>query len=367
MDPPTVAELRRVLEHYDLGELVEYEKNDRGFVNTAYAICTVAAGERRRYFLRKYKPGIQEEELIFEHSLIEHVAAAGSPVARIHHTRSGKSYLQVLDEADGASSVYYTVFDYLPGEDQFTWINPVLTEQQLAASARVLAQFHIDAAGFTPLGRRLEPKILELLPVIAETWSSCPARSKGTVVDARIGEAMGAVRANIAATLAALQEPAARSLPKMVIHCDYHPGNLKFTGDQVTGVFDFDWSKVDLRLFDLGLALWYFCTSWQGTEDGSLRLDWSRTFLRSYQETLRAGSNAWALIPAEAHYLPAMINAGNLYILHWTILDFFAKDVDPAEYLVFLDHSLNFTRWYNQPSNLRVLEAMVTSVLLPTA
>ena len=60
MDSPVIAELREVLAEYDLGELVECEKNERGFVNTAYAICMLAGGERRRYFLRKYKTGIGE-------------------------------------------------------------------------------------------------------------------------------------------------------------------------------------------------------------------------------------------------------------------------------------------------------------------
>ncbi len=89
MDDSVADELREILSHYDLGELVDCEKNERGFVNTSYAICMMAAGERRRFFLRKYKQGIGEEELRFEHSLIEHLVEAGAPVARIHHTRSG--------------------------------------------------------------------------------------------------------------------------------------------------------------------------------------------------------------------------------------------------------------------------------------
>lgn len=363
MDSPVVAELQEVLSQYDLGELDDYEKNERGFVNTAYAICTRSGGERKRYFLRKYKRGIGEEELIFEHSLIEHLLSAGSPVARIHHTRDGKTYLRRPEGADDSTGVFYTIFDYLTGEDRFTWVNPILNERQLVASAAVLAQFHVDAASFIPRGRRVEPRILELLPVIAETWSGCRVKTKGSVFDARIAERLELVAANIAATRAALQVPDARALPETVIHCDYHPGNLKFTGDAVTGVFDFDWSKVDYRLFDLGLALWYFCTSWQGGEDGSLHLDRVRTFLQAYHDKISAGPRGATLTPMEVRYLPVMINAGNLYILHWTVLDYFAKDVDPTEYLVFLDHSLNFTLWYEKPGNCHALRAVIASVI----
>ncbi len=366
IDASLAAELQEVLAQYDLGELVDCEKNDRGFVNTAYAICVLHGGQQKRYFLRKYKRGIGEQELIFEHSLIEHLVEAGSPVARIHHTRAGKTYLHRLEGANDAVGSFYTIFDYLPGEDRFTWVDPVLNDAQLAASAAVLANLHLHANGFLPLGKRAEPRILELLPIIADTWSGCPARSKGTIFDAHIQDSLDAVNASVAATRAALHEPAARSLPEMVVHCDYHPGNLKFTGDAVTGVFDFDWSKVDLRLFDVGLAIWYFCTSWRDPSDGSLRLDSARAFLKSYQATVAEHIPAAAITAEEAHYLPIMINAGNLYVLHWTVLDYFAKEVDPEQYVVFLDHSIHFNGWYTHPGNCGALEAAIASVILPS-
>lgn len=363
MDSSAVAELREVLAQYDLGELTDYEKNERGFVNTAYCIYTFAAGDRHRYFLRKYKRGIGEQELVFEHSLMEHLVAEGAPVARIYHTKEGKTYLHRFEGTDDAAGVFYTIFEYLPGEDCFTWVDPILNEAQLCSSAALMAQFHFVVGGFTPLGRRNEPRILELLPVIAETWAACPSKSKGTIFDDRIREYLEPVKADIAATLAVLQEPAARSIPEMVIHCDYHPGNLKFSGDRVSGLFDFDWSKVDLRLFDLGLALWYFCTSWQGKEDGTLRLEWVHTFLRTYQETLAAHPGGVLLTREEARLLPVMVNAGNLYVLHWTVLDYFSKDVDPAVYLTFLDHSLHFFEWYRQLNNSRALQTLASDML----
>jgi homoserine kinase type II len=151
----------------------------------------------------------------------------------------------------------------------------------------------------------------------------------------------------------------------MVVHCDYHPGNLKFIQSRVSGLFDFDWSKVDLRSFDVGLALWYFCASWKNPTDGELRLDDLATFLGAYQDYLRAQPGARPLSPLEAHYLPYLINAGNLYVLNWTILDFYSKDVDPQEYLIYLRHSVNFTRWFEAEGNLERLEALIHTLIEP--
>jgi homoserine kinase type II len=362
MDSSAAAELRQVLAQYDLGELVEFQRIDRGFVNTAYAIRVLAAEERKRYCLRRYRRGIREEEVVFEHSLIEHLVGRAAPVARIHHARSGKSYLRFPQVEEGLP-VYFTIFEYLPGEDRFTWVDPALTEQELASSAAVLAQLHTDAAGFTPLGRRMEPRLVDLLPLIAATWSGCSGKSRGTAFDARMRECADLVSSSIGATHATLTEPSAFSLPAMTIHGDYHPGNLKFIGHEVSGVFDFDWSKIDFRLFDLGLALWYFCTAWRGAEDGMLRLDRVEIFLRSYLEALAARPGQCVMTPAELHYLPTMVDAGNIYVLHWIVLDYFAKAADPSEYLRFLDHGLNFIRWSGRPAHRPTLERTIASAV----
>lgn len=361
-------ELAEILRHYDLGELVDQEKNERGFVNTAYAIDLEKDGRRRRYFLRKYKRGIRQEEIEFEHSLINHLAETGQlPVARLHRTREGGTYLQQRQAGEDSPGIFYAIFDFLEDEDRYTWVGPRCTPAELAGSAAVLAQFHKAVSGFEPQGRRAEPKILELLPVIARTLAACTGQSKGTVFDAYLLESLGLVQDSLADTLAALSTPEALALPQTIIHCDYHPGNLKFRGPQVTGLFDFDWSKLDLRAFDVALALWYFSTTWEAPHDGELRLDEVDTFLRAYQESYRVSSGAGPfepgpLSPAEGLCLPALINASNLYVLNWTILDFYSKDVDPQEYLAFLAHSVNFTRWYENTGGRQALQKVVASL-----
>jgi homoserine kinase type II len=143
---------------------------------------------------------------------------------------------------------------------------------------------------------------------------------------------------------------------QLVIHCDFHPGNLKYDGDQVVGLFDFDWSKMDARSFDVALALWYFCTGWSGGGDGILRLGQVETFLRAYQGWLGGRFGLGPLDPVEGKYLPYMINASNLYVLNWTILDYYGKDVDPQEYMIYLQHHVRFLHWFEDRDNFAQLE-----------
>jgi homoserine kinase type II len=360
LDPS--LELKEILQHYSLGELAGQEKNERGYVNTSFAIETVLDGKPGRYFLRKYKRGIKEEEIQFEHSLICHLVAEKSPpVARLHLTRQGKTYLHRFEEEQDTEGVFYAIFDYLPGEDRFTWVSPHCSDEELSNAAAVLAQFHSAASRLQPHGRRAEPKIMDLLPVIAENTSATPQRSRNTVFDACLLENLPLLLGNIERTLAELSAEESAGMPQVIVHCDFHPGNLKYERGQVVGLFDFDWSKVDVRCFDVALALWYFCTEWEGSQDGELRVREVEVFLKAYQAALRNQPGIGPLSPLELKYLAPMISASNLYIYNWTIEDFYHKAVDPEEYLIYLRHSVSFAHWY-ESSRARLEEIIQAAV-----
>jgi len=128
------------------------------------------------------------------------------------------------------------------------------------------------------------------------------------------------------------------------------------------GLFDFDWSKIDARCFDLALAIFYFFTSWGAKSDGRLRLDQVTLFLKTYQQTLKNLPGAIPLNSLELNFLPTLINAGNLYVLNWTIEDYLNKEVDPQEYLVFLRHGVNFAKWYEDPKDQKKLQESIQKI-----
>jgi len=279
------------------------------------------------------------------------VSNQACPVARLQKTRLGQTYIHHFEGPEDKQGVFYAIFDFLPGEDKYTWVGPRCQAEESSSSALVLAQFHNSISSLKPRGRRVEPRIIELLPVIAESLAACPGKSKNTAFDDCLLESLEAFQQNLAATLTKLSEPEAASMPQIVIHSDFHPGNLKYQLGMVTGLFDFDWSKIDWRAFDVALALWYFFTSWENEQDGQLRLDEAQTFLKAYQDELQAHPGIDPLNEVELNYLPYLINASNLYVLNWTVLDFYAKEVDPQEYLIYLRHSLNFMLWFGRSEN----------------
>jgi homoserine kinase type II len=358
-----VSELNAILENYDLGRLVGLELNERGYVNTSFAIETVKDGVRSKYFLRKYKNGIRPGELAFEHALIAHLSAAGvPPVARLHRTRKGETFVHYMAEEGDQTGAYYAIFDFLPGEDRYTWVSPLCTQAEVRNAAIVLAQFHQTVSRFSPQGKRAEGRILDLLPVIVRNLDACLRKNRNTVFDAYLSDHQDLIRTRTADTLEHLSHPQFSRMVQIVVHCDFHPGNLKFHGDEICGLFDFDWSKVDFRCFDVALALWYFFVTWEEPQDGVMRLEEVESFLTSYQDALRGDRSIGPLNKVELRALPNMIQAANLYVLNWTILDHFQKEVDPGEYLVYLQHGVQFIRWFNYSENRARLERLVQSL-----
>jgi homoserine kinase type II len=358
IDP--AEEIQNILAYYDLGELVDYERNERGFVNTSFAITTRREGNIQRRFLRKYKPGIHEAEIQFEHSLIRHLLQQNTlPVACVYPTRQGVTYLHSFEHPQDTHGVFYAIFDFLPGEDKYTWVDPHCTPHEIDDAGRIFARYHSAVSGFTPQGQRDEPRILELFPAVTANVERGARYGKDRVYETYLLDALDEVLSAIRRNRDELSAPVAQNLPQLVVHCDYHPGNLKFKDEQVTGLFDFDWSKLDWRCFDLGLAAWYFFASWQANQDGKLDLPNFQKFLCAYQQTLGGSSGIGLLSSLERRYLPAMIQAGNLYILNWGLDDYLNKDIDPAQYLVYLRHCINFIRWYeNRPNHARLVEAI---------
>ena len=117
-------------------------------------------------------------------------------------------------------------------------------------------------------------------------------------------------------------------------------------------MFDFDWSKFDLRLFDVCLAVVYFCSRWEDGHDGEICLDKCLIFLRAYQSHMRCKRYTAPLNEVEINYLPTMLAAANLYVMHWIVTVYDAdKDLHDAEYLSYLKHVVRLMYWIDDHTN----------------
>lgn len=335
------------LKDYDLGTVSDIYEIFGGYVNRSFGIITERDGEKHEYFVRKYKYGISEAEILFEHSMIDYSIAHGLDIAAgLLSTKDSKTFVKKTEGTNGnTKDIYFAVYQFLQGEDLYTWDNPTLNDAEYASAAGVLAAFHNAARDFAPQGlERVEPKIMEFLPTLSEKYKDLAQKNMDTKFHQYFKNNLKIILEVIESSQIANE--LLEKMPYTPCHNDFHPGNLKYTNSKVVGIFDFDWSKIDRRLFDVTLALAYCCSSWQDEKDGMLLLDKCAIFLKSYQEKLLELKGLEPLNAVEIEYLPTMIAAANMYLINWDVTAYYAgTNLNEYEYLAYLQHNVRLMKW----------------------
>jgi len=347
-----------VAEDYDLGEVVGVEQIFGGYVNLSFAVRTRADAGEQRYFVRNYSRSITEREIRFEHALVNHINGKGFHLAaRVFPNKAGGTFVTREDLRDGERETrYFAVYEMLEGLDKYTWVKNRCTDREFESGGRVLAQFHYLAHDFDPQGLgRQQPPIMQMLRDLRTAFAGYAeqARAGDSVVDKYYLEWLPAIDRALAR--GADQEPELQGMPYIPVHCDYHPGNLKWIDEEATafrpvetsgssccGLFDFDWSKLDYRIFDVAEGIVYFCSSWEGHDSGELWLDKAAIFVRAYQDEAARFDTPGPMSQAELAALPRMIANANLYVLNWDVSAYYEADeeLNDDEYLMYLKHQV---------------------------
>lgn len=337
-----------VKQHYELGELLHSEELHGGYVNRSFAIRTKRNDRQLKYLIRRYNPAVAENEIRFEHGLISYLRENGFDLAAgVIPSKTGGTYVkQERTIAGRTQPIFWAVFEFLEGEDRYTWIDTNVAPEDMVSAAEVLADLHQAGQNFrTPDGaERNQPKINDFLVTFRQIYAEYSRKAGKTQFDQCFLQHRDHILR--VADRVLISEKDISRMPQIPVHCDYHQGNLKYKGSRVIGVFDFDWSKIDLRLFDLALAIVYFCAWWDGAAAGSLMLDKLKLFLETYNRRCIKSGSPGSLSTLEKAYLPEMLAAANLFVLHWTIVDFYSiENPDEDEYLVYLNHGLKLMDW----------------------
>jgi homoserine kinase type II len=335
-------------EKYDLGKLARIQEIFGGYCNKSYGVWMVQGDGLKKFLLREYNPKLSECEIRFEHALLNHLKQNGFDVtAGVIPCRDGATFVKTASSDHSAGDeVYWALFDFLEGEDKYHWTKTDLTVAEFTGAAEMLAKLHFFGRDFVkPDGAdRAQPPILEFISTFKTAFSAYadPVRE---------GRFYRLFRDNQNQIFSVIDEfPAVKErfqgMPVMPIHCDYHPGNLKFDNEKVVGIFDFDWSKIDYRLFDVALGLVYFTSVWTGEAAGSLQPDRLRLFLKSYNDTCRRQGRLDPLSGQEQKNLLPMLTAANLYVLNWDLVEHdTTRNPDKDVYYTYLEHNIRLMHW----------------------
>lgn len=228
-DPLPEAELGAIAARFGL-HLESAEGVPQGSINTNYRL-TCTSG---RFFLR-YTRARGPADLDFEAGLLAHLKSGGFPCPAPLGAEGGTPYL-------GHRGGLVSVFAHLVGEE----LGPDrVTADHARAIGRILGRMHRLGGSFG--GRRDNPY--------------GPATVRAWLDDWRGKSLEPAVEDAVARATRALPDAAdATGLPRGPIHADLFRDNVKWLGDRVSGVFDFEMACVDDYALDVGIALlvWTF-------------------------------------------------------------------------------------------------------------
>ncbi len=340
--------IRRLMEeNYDLGKLTRVKEVLGGYCHKSYAVWMSTNDHAYRYFLRLYNPHVIENEILFEHALLNHLRSNGFTLAAaIVPCRNRETVVCTPPpENHRGTRALWALFEFLEGEDKYSWTYTDLTDKEFISAAEILAHLHHCGHGFKkpPGADRAQSRIMEFMPTFKETFSAFLEQAADRRCDRLFKDNFKPIRE--ALDYAASFDVRFQGMPEIPIHCDYHPGNLKFRDEKVVGIFDFDWSKIDYRLFDVALGLVYFTSIWNDQAAG-LRPDKFSLFLSTYNEACHRLARICPLTEQEQRYLVPMLSIANLYVLNWDLVDFYdTPEPDDDEYYMFIDHNIGLIHW----------------------
>ena len=336
--------------YYDFGEVTGVSRLFGGLINQNFSVTTNNGYRCFQLFIKRYRKEATEKEILFEHKCNAYLTNNDFPeVAKLIKAKDGRSFIEHhvkhLDPPGKTSK--FAVYTFLEGEDRYGWLTPHCNMTDLANASAMFAKIHERGFGFTAGEHaKEEPKIIPLMDVFARYFDKLEEKTRNEA-DTSCGASASYFLEKLPSYRQALEtcrplKEKCQNMLELMIHGDYHPGNQKYTDHGVTGVFDFDWCKEDLRLFDVAITITYFCTSWKEHENGLLFMDEIKVFLEAYQGYLEKSETIDPLTEKELAVLPEMIILANMYVIWWDLQEIF--DVEESESceeecLVYLDHN----------------------------
>ncbi len=204
--------------------------------------------------------------VLFDHSVIKHLSRNGLPVAIPSY--SAKTGCEL--------------FEYIENLEDFTQGN----REEMSGAAEMLGRMHRILHDFVPEGsknwqREFLPSGIkaELLKHIEEQ----PGLFHGKETVRLVMELLDGL----------IENYSVKNLTRSIVHGDYTSANVKFKGNLVGGIFDFDWTSLQNTLYDISRALVYFCFKRKNALDGKniwslvqpceIDIENVRQFMKSYR------------------------------------------------------------------------------------
>ncbi len=322
-----MREVLSVLVLYGLNlDNLKIVRDTNGFVNKIYFI-TIG---KTKLVLRKSNPTTSLAHIKLEVKLLEYLAS--------HHFAATPQIVRNLNGEDITvyNKVFFTVQTFMPGSIKASWNNlKGFTPKRIENFFKTIASFGIAVEKFSRLNSVANKPLWYFVKngptLLRKLYKSLPESTAKKLILKNYQD----ILRFIAQTRKEFIQTDYDSLPKQLVHFDFHPGNVNYVNNKVVALFDFDWARHDSRFSDLASGIGQSCYYYGGKLGGQFRKDRIKLALSSYQKAY--GESPFS-VKKENEYIKVALRGYAIYIFFWAV-ELYEENPTGENFLV-LDHFL---------------------------
>ncbi len=263
-----------VLSRYDLGQIesvTEFRRGSRRRPKVGI-VC-----DRGKYLLkRRPRSEAATQRVANAHRLQDHLLAAGLPLPKLVACTPGgqQTFLR--------GPYVYELFDYVRGQSYSG------TGDETRSSGEALGQFHKAVRDFDGQGMPSRGDYHDANPVrtaLSSISNTMGSHDSAVGLESELIETTGELLNTYESCCEVVDVIGLRGWPQVMIHSDWHPGNMLFRHHEVVAVIDFDSARQAQKVIDLANGILQFSMlSSKHVEDWPDELDErrARLFLEGY-------------------------------------------------------------------------------------
>ena len=272
----TSQELALVLSHYDIGIIQQIKPLVAGNRRAPKQIIISDTG---RYLLKRRAKGKDDRyRVAFAHAVQQHLKEKNFPVSRLIHTRDeNNTFLELAGHL-------YELFEFVSG------VRFEGRTESIVDSGAVLAKFHKFLSDFSYQPMPLKGSFHDSRAVRGHLKKIGSEKNNGQA-DSSLRKTTTSLTTMYNNSSVSINQLGFDDWPDQIVHGDWHPGNMLFSGGKIVAVLDFDSLKVSSTLTDLanGALQFSIVAGRPNPADWPDYLDQAKLiqFLNGYQQVIK--------------------------------------------------------------------------------
>jgi Ser/Thr protein kinase RdoA (MazF antagonist) len=282
--PTSTSEyIKKVLAQYRLAEVEQILENGVAKVNRVYLVLL---GDGKKYVLRKsYIPvdgplnrANHTNHLLFEAELLQFLESRNFSLTP--HIILNQLSLPI--SLHGGEQ--FMLFSFLPGSREGSWNNlSRMKNERWVGVFGSLGSFAKAVQAFRPRHVVKEKTLLDFTKESLNTIEKLEWKLQGESREL-FSENLPQLKSFVKETLDIFELIHYNTLPRQVVHFDYHIGNINFSNNEVVGIMDFDWCRIDYRFADIASGIGLACP-YEGRHCGVLDTNFIALAIKSYYQS----------------------------------------------------------------------------------